>query len=58
MADRNNKSRKVTRYPQNLNNINIGMIFFAVIAIYIIISVAYNHLCTTPKREYCTNQQR
>ena len=37
MASGNN--RKVTRYPQNLNNINIGMVFFAVMAIYIIISV-------------------
>ena len=33
------KNSKVTRYPQNLNNINIGMVFFAVMAIYIIISV-------------------
>ena len=30
---------KVTKYPKNLNNINIGMVFFAVIAIYIFISV-------------------
>ncbi len=37
MAD--NGSRKITRYPKNLNNINIGMIFFAVMAIYIVISV-------------------
>ena len=37
MAD--NGSRKITRYPKNLNNINIGMIFFAVMALYIIISV-------------------
>lgn len=37
MAD--NGSRKITRYPKNMNNINIGMIFFAVMAIYIIISV-------------------
>lgn len=35
----NNRSQKVTKYPGNLNNINIGMIFFAVMAIYIIISV-------------------
>ena len=31
--------RKVTKYPRNINNINIGMIFFAVMAFYIIISV-------------------
>ncbi len=31
--------QKVTKYPKNLNNINIGVVFFAVIAIYIIISV-------------------
>ncbi len=37
MAARN--SRNITKYPRNINNINIGMIFFAVIAIYIIISV-------------------
>ncbi|MCR5671607.1 MAG: hypothetical protein K6G10_11435 [Butyrivibrio sp.] len=37
MAEKN--SQKVTKYPKNLNNINIGMIFFAVMAIYIIISV-------------------
>ena len=37
MAD--NGSRKITRYPKNLNNINIGMIFFAVMALYIVISV-------------------
>ncbi|WP_158588785.1 HlyD family efflux transporter periplasmic adaptor subunit [Butyrivibrio sp. XB500-5] len=37
MAD--NGSRKITRYPKNLNNINIGMIIFAVMALYIIISV-------------------
>ena len=37
MAVRNNP--KVTKYPRNLNNLNIGMIFFAVMAIYIIISV-------------------
>ncbi len=34
-----NKSRKITKYPGNLNNLNIGMIFFAVIAIYVVISV-------------------
>ena len=34
-----NRGTKVTKYPQNLNNINIGMVFFAVMAIYIIISV-------------------
>lgn len=34
-----NKSPKVTKYPGNINNINIGMIFFAVMALYIIISV-------------------
>ena len=33
------KHPKVTKYPKNLNNINIGVIFFAVIGIYIIISV-------------------
>lgn len=32
-------NRKVTRYPKNLNNINIGVVFFAVIAIYVVISV-------------------
>ena len=37
MASDNN--RKVSKYPQNINNINIGMVFFAVMAIYIIISV-------------------
>ena len=37
MAVRNNP--KVTKYPRNLNNLNIGMIFFAVMAIYIVISV-------------------
>jgi hypothetical protein len=36
MAGRN---RKITKYPGNINNINIGMVFFAVMAIYIIISV-------------------
>ncbi len=35
----NNNSRKITKYPRSLNNINIGMVFFAVIAIYVIISV-------------------
>ncbi|WP_185752630.1 HlyD family efflux transporter periplasmic adaptor subunit [Butyrivibrio sp. AE2032] len=34
-----NRNTKVTKYPKNLNNINIGMVFFAVMAIYIIISV-------------------
>lgn len=34
-----NRSPKVTKYPGNINNINIGMIFFAVMALYIIISV-------------------
>ena len=34
-----NRNRKVTKYPSNINNINIGMIFFGVIAIYVIISV-------------------
>ena len=33
------QNHKVTKYPKNINNINIGMVFFAVIAIYIIISV-------------------
>ena len=33
------QNRKVTKYPRNINNINIGMVFFAVMAIYIIISV-------------------
>ncbi len=33
------KNSRVTRYPGNINNINIGMVFFAVIAIYILISV-------------------
>lgn len=31
--------QKVTKYPGNLNNLNIGMIFFIVIAIYVVISV-------------------
>ncbi|MCR5403876.1 MAG: hypothetical protein K6E91_08695 [Butyrivibrio sp.] len=34
-----NRSPKVTKYPGNINNINIGMVFFAVMALYIIISV-------------------
>jgi hypothetical protein len=34
-----NRNQKVTKYPRNINNINIGMVFFAVMAIYIIISV-------------------
>ena len=33
------KKSNITKYPKNLNNINIGMVFFAVMAIYIIISV-------------------
>ncbi len=33
------KNPKITKYPRNMNNINIGMVFFAVMAIYIIISV-------------------
>ncbi|MBR1670045.1 MAG: hypothetical protein IJ695_05035 [Butyrivibrio sp.] len=37
MAYGNN--RKVAKYPRNINNINIAMVFFAVMAIYIIISV-------------------
>ncbi len=37
MADRRNS--KISKYPRNINNINIGMVFFAVMAIYIIISV-------------------
>ena len=37
MSDRS--GNKLTRYPKNLNNINIGMVFFAVMAIYILISV-------------------
>ena len=35
----NSGNSKVTKYPKNINNINIGMVFFAVMAIYIIISV-------------------
>ena len=35
----NSGNPKVTKYPKNINNINIGMVFFAVMAIYIIISV-------------------
>jgi hypothetical protein len=34
-----NEGHKVTKYPKNLNNINIGVIFFAFIAFYVIISV-------------------
>lgn len=34
-----NNSGKITKYPRNLNNLNIGMIFFIVIAIYVVISV-------------------
>jgi hypothetical protein len=34
-----NNNRKIAGYPKNINNINIGMVFFAVMAIYIIISV-------------------
>ncbi|MBR4668496.1 MAG: hypothetical protein IKO76_07060 [Butyrivibrio sp.] len=34
-----NKHRKVTKYPSNINNLNIGMIFFGVIAFYIVVSV-------------------
>ncbi len=30
---------KITKYPRNINNINIGMVFFAVIAVYVVISV-------------------
>ena len=37
MASQNNK--KVTKYPRNINNINIGMVFFGVIAFYIVVSV-------------------
>ena len=33
------RKSNITKYPRNLNNINIGMVFFAVMAIYIIISV-------------------
>jgi hypothetical protein len=33
------KNSRVTKYPGNINNINIGMIFFSVMAIYIVISV-------------------
>ena len=31
--------RKITKYPKNINNINIGVVFFVAVAIYIIISV-------------------
>ncbi len=34
-----NGNKKITKYPGNMNSINIGMVFFAVMAIYIIISV-------------------
>ena len=34
-----NGNRKITKYPKNMNSINIGMVFFAVMAIYIIFSV-------------------
>ncbi|SFB67822.1 HlyD family efflux transporter periplasmic adaptor subunit [Butyrivibrio sp. YAB3001] len=37
MASRS--GRKITKYPKNLNNINIGVVIFGVIAIYVIISV-------------------
>jgi len=37
MAGKN--SRKITNYPKNINNINIGMVFFVTVAIYILISV-------------------
>ncbi len=37
MADK--RGRKVTKYPKTLNNINIGMVIFAVVAIYVVISV-------------------
>ena len=33
-------SRKITKYPKNINNLNIGVVFFVAVAIYIIISVA------------------
>lgn len=33
------KNSRVTKYPGNINNINIGMVFFSVMAIYIVISV-------------------
>ncbi|WP_197027041.1 HlyD family efflux transporter periplasmic adaptor subunit [Butyrivibrio sp. MC2021] len=35
----NKSGRNITKYPKNLNNLNIGMIFFIVIAIYVVISV-------------------
>lgn len=35
----NEGSRKVTKYPENLNNINIGVVIFAFLAIYIVITV-------------------
>ncbi len=37
MASKGNK--KISKYPRTVNNINIGMIFFAVIAIYVLFSV-------------------
>ena len=37
MAGQN--SRKITKYPKNINNLNIGVVFFVAVAIYIIISV-------------------
>lgn len=48
----NNKSRKITGYPKNINNINIGMVFFAVVAIYVIISVV-----TYLKKEHIVGYQ-
>ncbi len=33
------KNPKVTKYPKSINSINIGMVFFAVIAFYIVVSV-------------------
>ena len=39
MASRDRDNRKVTKYPKTVNNLNIGVIFFGVIAIYIIFSV-------------------
>ncbi len=35
----NNNKRNIAKYPRNINNINIGMVFFAVMAIYIVFSV-------------------
>lgn len=34
-----NGNKKISKYPRTVNNINIGMIFFAVIAIYVLFSV-------------------